>query len=444
MRVAILALVVGLAASTGSALAQPAASGPAPITPVPGSWESLINSAATPPVAAPPKPGSWEALMLGTAQAPANTPPPPESEDKPDRYWIRADYLLWWTHSGPMPPLLTTGPASATIVGGLTQPGTQVLFGGSQDFGTTSGLKLDIGWWLDSGQHCGLQFGYFWLERQSTGLTAASNASGSPVLAQPLVNPTTGQDFTELIALPGLISGSTAITTHSRLQGWELNGLLKSEPVGSMRFELLAGFRAASLDESLQMASAFAPLAGRFLTFDGQPISPPSSLATFDSFQAQTHFYGPQVGGRVEWASGRLSVAALGKLALGDSQELVRIVGASSLLTPGVTTITVPGGVLAQTTNIGGHFRHDFAVMPEAELQIGCQVSRYIEVHVGYTFLYWSSVVRPGDQVTRIVSPTLIPTDPAFSRAPATQPAFLFHGTGYWAQGLTFGVEVRF
>jgi hypothetical protein len=457
MRTAILAVLATLAVGPALCRAQSPANGPAPAAPRPGSWEAIVTSAAaaspgappqagaaTPPQAAAPRPGSWEALMWSTVPSSENSTPPPEPDDSPDRFWFRLDYLLWWTRSGPMPPLLTTGPDTATIIGGLTQPGTQVVFGGSQNYDTRSGLRLDLGWWFDKDQHCGLEFDYFRIGRSSTGVNGAADASGNPVLAQPLVNPTTGQEFTEVIALPGLLTGGAMITTHSRLQGWEINALLRTGREEPLSFGLLAGFRTASLDESLQMGTTFASLTGGFLTFEGQPVGASSSLATFDSFQAQTHFYGPQVGGRVEWSYGRLAVAGLAKVAFGDSQELVRIVGASSLITPGAATVTVPGGVLAQTTNIGDHFRHDFAVMPEAGLQIGCQVARNIEVHLGYTFLYWSSVVRPGDQVNRIVNPTLIPTDPAFARTTATQPAFLFQGSGYWAQGLNFGLELRF
>jgi hypothetical protein len=53
---------------------------------------------------------------------------------------------------------------------------------------------------------------------------------------------------------------------------------------------------------------------------------------------------------------------------------------------------------------------------------------------VGYTFLYISSVVRPSDQIDRSVN--IAP--------PNTRPAFSFHATDFWTQGVNLGLEIRF
>src|SRR5262245_9985124 len=48
------------------------------------------------------------------------------------RLWVSAEYLLWWIKDGPFPvPLATTGSATDPTPGALGQPGTTVLFGGS-------------------------------------------------------------------------------------------------------------------------------------------------------------------------------------------------------------------------------------------------------------------------------------------------------------------------
>ncbi len=377
-----------------------------------------------------------------------------------DRFWLGADYLLWWTKKGPLPtPLVTTGPPDAYIIGGLTQPGTRLLFGGAdQDFGTTNGLRVDTGLWLDGDRTWGIEGGYFGLEQRSTHFGAASNAGGNPVLAQPLLAPN-GSEFTEVIALPGFIAGGVDVSLHSRLQGWEVNGVVNAFHTDRLNFDLLTGFRMMDLDEDLQVASAFSPLLDQFLNFQNQLVNTGSTLTTFDGFQAQNHFYGSQLGGRLEWTLGPLTIGALGKVALGDNQELVRVVGTSSLTTPGgaalpiggtavafpvASTTTVPGGVLAQSSNIGDHFRNQFAVVPEVDLQVSYQITNWLEVHVGYSFLYWSSVVRPGDLVDRTVEAGQVPTDPLFGTATGTRPAFQFHSTDYWAQGVNFGLGLRF
>src|SRR6266542_3464827 len=50
-----------------------------------------------------------------------------------DRFWFRADYLLWWVKKGPLAaPLVTFGSdADAPFQGILGQPGTRLAFGGA-------------------------------------------------------------------------------------------------------------------------------------------------------------------------------------------------------------------------------------------------------------------------------------------------------------------------
>jgi len=437
-------------AGTGAAVAQPAAGHPS--FPVPG---QAAPAPVPPPTVAPPPPGArpgwdrnFDSIILSAAgpQAPAAPLAPAEPESPANRVWFAADYLMWWTKDGPLPtPLLTTGSPSAAIVGGLTQPGTQVLFGGSdQDYGTTSGLRVVMGGWLDGDRHWGLEAGVFVLEQRATQFGTTADAAGSPVLAQPLIDPATGQEFTEVLALPGLVTGSVAITTRSRLLGWELNGLANAFRTDSLSFDLLGGFRAVQLDEDLQMVSSFSPLVDQFLTFPGHAVSTGSTVATFDKFQAQNQFYGVQLGGRAEWCYHDLAVSASGKLALGSNQEVVGIGGASALFTPGTPAVTVPGGVLAVASNSGRYSHDGFSIVPELGLQVSYRIMRHCELRFGYTLLDWSNVVRPGNQVNRAISPSQVPTDPAFGTAAGTPAAFQSHTSDYWAQGLNFGLAFWF
>ncbi len=393
-------------------------------------------------------------LNLVAAAGPDRDPafhnsPPGMFGDQPDLadcFWLRTDYLLWATKSAPFPaPLVTTGPPTAAIPGGLTQPGTQVLFGQSNvNYGASSGLRIDTGVWLDADRHWGLEADYFALERSASHFAVASDGSGSPILAQPLIDPKTGQEFTELLAAPGLIAGKTAITTDSRLQGWALSGAANTCRTSDFNCDVLAGLRVLSLSEGLQMSSALTPLADGVLTLANQPVATTSIETTLDSFRVRSAFYGAQLGGRVEWTTGRFTVTALGQLSVGDTEELVQVSGASFLLTPGAATVTVPGGVLAVASNIGRHFQNELAVVPEVSLEITYHITSCLEAHLGYSFLYWSAVARPGDQIDRTVEAGLVPTDPLFGTATGTRPAVPFRTTDYWAQGLNVGLLFRF
>jgi hypothetical protein len=82
--------------------------------------------------------------------------------------------------------------------------------------------------------------------------------------------------------------------------------------------------------------------------------------------------------------------------------------------------------------------------VPEAGLNLGFHLSPRTVMRFGYTFVYWSNVLRPGDQISRVVSPSLVPTDPNYGTGGPNQPAYQFHAASYWAQGLNFGLEFNF
>jgi hypothetical protein len=206
---------------------------------------------------------------------------------------------------------------------------------------------------------------------------------------------------------------------------------------------LFAGFRALGLDEDVQMSTALVPLVDEFLTFQGQPVNRPNTVTTLDKFQAQNRFYGGQVGGRLEFNVCRVNVSLLGQLAVGVSELEMRIAGSSSLVTPTGTT-TVPGGVLAVASNIGRYRRDEVGLVPGFGLQFGYQLTDHLEVHFGYSALWWAHVERPGKAIDRTVAPGLVPTDPLFGTAGGTRPAFQFQPSLYSAQGLTFGLTFLF
>ena len=59
----------------------------------------------------------------------------------------------------------------------------------------------------------------------------------------------------------------------------------------------------------------------------------------------------------------------------------------------------------------------------------------------GYTFLYWSGVARPGDQIQLDVNPSQFPPP---TRTVTARPDFQLHTTDFWAQGLNFGLAYRY
>jgi hypothetical protein len=61
---------------------------------------------------------------------------------------------------------------------------------------------------------------------------------------------------------------------------------------------------------------------------------------------------------------------------------------------------------------------------------------------VGYSLIYWSRVVRPGDQIDLDVNPDYLPPATTPVTGPA-RPRFVFRESDFWAQGLSVGGDLR-
>jgi hypothetical protein len=396
-----------------------------------------------PPPVVPEIPSKEEGAPTEAA-APAETetehPAEEESCVAPRRFWFRGEYLLWWTKDGRFPALVTSGSPTDPLPGALGQPGTTVLFGGhDNDTDSRSGARFTAGMWLDDHQEVGIEANYFFLGALSRTVTFDSTASGAPsVLARSFFDVLGGRQDASLVAFPGLTSGSVTVGTPSYLQGAEANvvcGLWHSEHA---RIELLAGFRYLNLHEDLDIAE------------DDQvdpssPFLPGAAISVRDHFDTLNNFYGGQVGGRATWRHNYWDLEVDARVALGDTHEIADIAGSTSITPPGQAAQLFNSGFLASASNSGRFSTDHFAVVPEVDVNFGYHVTRWLRVFVGYSFLYWSDVARPGDQVDSGINRHELPTSRL--SGPVTgpaRPAFSFVQSDYWAQGLNFGMELRY
>jgi hypothetical protein len=437
---------------TGAGLA--AAQQPAPPA-------AAAGTSAVPP--AQPGPSDGEAAP-GPFADPDGYRPTQAASAYPYFTWASAEYLLWRFKNGPKPPpLVTTGPADAANPAVLGAQGTVVLFPRDQtEYGGFAGGRWEAGFWCDACETLGVEVSGFLTEQRADSFRAASDASGAPVLGVPFVDAQTGQESVSFATFPGRFSGGVLAASTARLWGME-GDLLANEhkavvpwgdgpfPLGDLRVDLLGGFRYASLTESLSVSQSSAVLAGGAADFAGMPVQTPDVLGIGDGFQARSQFYGGQLGARAEFARGPFYLDVLGKLALGDSHQSVRVTGNTTLLPVGADglpsgpPLTVPGGLLATATNLGRTERDRFAVVPEFRLAVGYQPVPQFRLFAGYTLLYWSDVVRAGDQIDRVVNLTQVPSGGTFGplSGPA-RPSVPFKSTDFWAQGVQFGFEVRY
>lgn len=85
-------------------------------------------------------------------------------------------------------------------------------------------------------------------------------------------------------------------------------------------------------------------------------------------------------------------------------------------------------------------------MVPEATLNLGANVTRNLTAFVGYNFLYANHVLRPGNQIDRQVNPDQVPgfggTTGVFAGPARPQP--LLNDSDFWAQGINFGLLLRY
>jgi hypothetical protein len=366
--------------------------------------------------------------------------------------WASVDYLLWWVKSAPLPvPLVTTGNPSVgfdptfvntvNIAGAIGQPGTQVLFGDHNiHFPMFSGMRLTLGDWLDEGEVFALEGSGFFLERHVSRYFIASDKSGNPPLYFPIFSEIAGAERAIPIADPlRAFSGNVLVASNLRLWGAECNGMVNLIHYLGMEFSLLGGFRYVDLRENLQINNTTTDLLFKNVT------------VLDDSFGTHNQFYGGQIGTRFGFQRDCFSLDLTAKLALGPTHQEVAIqgditqLGPNPLTPPGLGTFS--GGLFAQPSNIGRRSADPFTVLPSLELKVGYDLTRQIRATVGYDLVYWSQVVRPGNQINHQVNlsqnAVLDPSGAGVLVGPA-QPAPLFNRSEFWAQGLNVGLEFRF
>ena len=350
-----------------------------------------------------------------------------------NQFYFSAEYLLWWMRSSGAPPLLTTSPArSDGIIG---QPGTSTIFGGGP-VGPTgrSGARFNAGWWFSECQNWGLDGSFFFLAPTRSEFAASSAAY--PVIARPFFAANLGREFSELVSSPGFLTGTALVQTRSNFWGADLN--LRKHLCGGCTWRLdgLAGFRFLNLDESLQITESFTGV-------PGNPVTGGLVGVVTDRFRTSNQFYGGQLGLLTQFQWNRWSLNLATKVALGETHQSIQIDGAQSIANPGMLPTLTPGGLLALPTNSGNFTRDRFAVVPEVSLNLGYDLTPHMRLFVGYNFLYWSSVVRPGDQINRNLDITQIPHFGVggVQPVPFATPTNPFHATDLWVQGINFGIR---
>lgn len=364
----------------------------------------------------------------------------------PQDGWASFEYLAWWQDGMRLPPLVTsnlgTGIAG-TDAGVLGRASTVTRFGGDRVLEEAfEGGRLRFGVWLDRRHKLGVGAEYF-----STGTLESrfqATSSGTPILGRPFFNTETGQEDSSLVAFPGLISGTVGVRADSELDGWGVHFRHlreRSEGHGGWLFcgagdkycdraDMMLGYRGLQLDE-------------RVLVTENSVSDDQERFDMFDRFDARNQFNGVDVGWAYERTRGYWTFDSAIRLALGNTRQTVTVDGRTTITDPNDPPAqTYTGGLLAQPSNIGTFRQDEFTVVPEINANIGFHLTDNLQLTFGYTFIYWSNVVRPGDHISRDLNPNQLPpaADPLTG---ASRPGFQWDTVDYWVQGMNIGGEYR-
>lgn len=356
---------------------------------------------------------------------------------QPGKWYGSAEYLMWYVSGNRLPPLLTT---SLPVDNGfLGAPSTQTLFGNS-DFSANqrNGGRFNLGYWFGCDQRLGIDATYYFLGSRNDSFSISSN--GDPLLARPFTNANTGTQFSQIIAYPRQSSGTFTFNQDSSLWGGDINFRRFLSGNACRRFDTVLGFKYMNLEESLSIREDVNRLQGGF-----PGISPTiGSAIVTDSFATTNHFYGGQLGLLSELRRGRWYLDGRMLVGLGVMHQTLSINGSQTVSTANSVT-TVPGGLLALPgANIGNYSQNKFAVVPEFGINVGYHLTPNCRLYVGYTFLYASSVLRPGDQIDTNIDVTRIPNFPTqATRLNTVRPAPNLNTTDFTAQGIQFGVQFK-
>ena len=470
--------VFGLLAAASMAAAQPAAlSFPsANDVPVPKAnpRETATTEMAAPLATSKPGPANIPALRAAAkpdvdfARIPAfrsppgiseaGVPPPPAPEPNDDcqpadplacRIWGSAEFLFWYIKNAPNSSLrVTTGAADAVNGGGvLGRPSTTTLFGGANlDSDEHKGMRVETGLWFDTDHSLGVESSYLFLGGHNfEGYSAGSNAKGNTVLSVPFFNTRTNAESAALVAFPGAFTGNIHISARNETWGAEFSAAANPYRTERCSLSLLAGFRYLEVNENLNLTINRTLLPGGQDRFNGVPvITPGDSIVIGDGFGARNQFYGAQLGARGEWHFGPTYIELVAKVALGDAHADIGIDGGTTLLRTTGQAQTTPGGLFALSSNSGRSSRDEFGVVTEGRLSMGWQITSCIRAFVGYTFLFDSEVVRPGQLIDRAINPGLLPTSQFFGTGGPAHPSLPGTSTNFWAQGVSIGLAVRY
>jgi hypothetical protein len=351
--------------------------------------------------------------------------------------WDDMELLYWWPMRQPVPGLAYGTRSGLPPVPG--QNGTQLLVGG-QALGSqpSAGGRFGLGMAVNEAETIGIEAGYLFLGTRSFDQTARDYGGGSTTtFGLPYTDATTGSNGVLALAQPGVTHSNLLASTSVSVQGWEVNAVGNVFDEKYVKINALFGWRYFDAHEGLRIEQT------QFGTGGG------SVVRTADQFDTSNRFNGGQLGLHADIHHGVVFCELTGKIAFGQTYEVLREEGETLFQPYGlqgpVTRMYGGSGLYVQPSSAGRSAAGAFALLPEGSCKFGFRLGDAGRLYVGYSFLYLSDAIRPGDQIDRTLHPAQIPLVSGLPPAIGSdRPSRLFNHSDFWTQGLTIGLETRY
>lgn len=341
------------------------------------------------------------------------------------------EYLLWWDNATELPVLVNTSPAgtdpSNVGVRGFSTP----LIGGSDlDDESIFGYRFTLGTWLGNGT-TGIVGQYFTTDEQDVNFRTDSTAN--PLLGKPFFDVLNDTESSVRLGLTDEFTGNVSVDWRTETSGYGVHLRQLYRCQHNYRLDLLYGYRQLAMDESLSINSSQTDIDPGSL-FNG------TRTDQNDFFDVENEFHGFDVGIMGHSVDGPWTLDFIAKVAFGTVNHEVTIDGSSVATPVAGAPVTIDGGLLTQTSNIGSYESDEFAVVPEFTATLGYQITECIDFSIGYTFLYINRVARASSVVDRNIN--LSQTTGVLTGEARPSPEI--HDVEYWLQGVNFGLNFRF
>ncbi|MEM7312278.1 MAG: BBP7 family outer membrane beta-barrel protein, partial [Planctomycetota bacterium] len=295
--------------------------------------------------------------------------------------WVRAEAIMWWVNDYNSPPLLVSNPVGTpdSDIGLLTDPSTEVLYGGSLSGGFRAGTRITAGMWLDECRCLGAQVEFFGLGRASNSFD--SSRLNDVIISRPFTNtnPAVDGPDAQIIRLDGLTDGNFVGGTSNSLASWapwlrwslcRSRDCYQSEPefcetcdsctasgydsctmtgecncdpdvpcdsyAGGRRVDLIGGYRFFKFRDDYRSVETLAPT--------GDFFAPGTTYELTDVIQTNTEFHGFEFGLSSARQVDRFVVELDTLLAVGRVTQRYTLDGRTTATIPNISTQSIPGG----------------------------------------------------------------------------------------------------